>query len=119
MSRNVVVTGMGVVAPSGNTVGAFWSALEAGRCAIGPHTFKSTEELWFTVPAAPVVDLDDKIKSIGQMSGRMDRFTQLAMIAADEAMSDSGLKVGDELAPRAAIIIGLSLIHISEPTRPY
>lgn len=88
--RTVVITGMGAVTPIGNTVAESWEAAKAGRCGIGPITHYDVSEQKVKL-AAEVKGLD-----IGALLGKreskhMDRFTQLALVAADQAVADSGL----------------------------
>ena len=78
--RRVVITGMGMVDPIGNTVAESWAAVKAGRCGIGPITRYDTSEMKVKL-AGEVKDLD-----IGGLLGKreakkMDRFTQLALVA--------------------------------------
>ena len=94
--RRVVITGMGTVNPIGNTVPDSWAACKAGTCGIGPITLYDTSEM--------KVKLAGEVKNLNaeELLGRreckkMDRFTQLALVAADEAMADSSLTVKEDL----------------------
>ena len=105
MSRNVVVTGMGAVTPIGSNVKSFWQSLSAGKCGIVKREYTAAGKYAMTVATAPVDDVEDKLKILP----RADRFSQLAAIAADEAVKQAGLEVDDELAPRAACIVGTGI----------
>ncbi len=101
--RRVVITGIGTVNPLGNTVSESWSAVQAGQCGIGPITRYDTAEMKVKL-AGEVKNLD-----IGSLLGRrdakkMDRFTQLALVAADECVSDSGLDREEEKLDRRGVI---------------
>lgn len=107
--RNVVVTGMGIVAPNGGDVASFWDSLTAGRGGISQRTYKMGDDLSLTVPTAAVEDFEERAKGLGSQLARADRFSQLAIAAADEAVAQAGLEVDDALAPKAAAIIGTGI----------
>ena len=109
MSRNVVVTGMGVVAPNGDNAPAFFDALVAGRCAIEKRTFSCEDDLSVTAPVAAIDGFEERANELGRTLTRADRFSQMAVVAADEALAQSGLEISDELAPRMAAIIGTGI----------
>ena len=101
--RRVVITGMGTVNPIGNTVEESWQAAKAGKCGIGPITRYDTTNQKVKL-AGEVKDLD-----IGALLGKrdakkMDRFTQLALVAADQAMADSGLDREKENLDRCGVL---------------
>jgi 3-oxoacyl-[acyl-carrier-protein] synthase II len=104
-SGRVVVTGMGAVTPVGLDVPSTWEAIVHGRSGVG------------LVDAFDTSDLDVKIA--GQVRGfdptnyldkkearRMDRFLQLGMVAAQEAMRDAALKITPDNAERVAVVVG-------------
>ena len=88
--RRVVITGMGTVNPIGNSVAESWQAAKDGKCGIGPITRYDCSNMRVKL-AGEVKDLDiDGI--LGKREAKkMDRFTQFALIAAQQAMDDSGL----------------------------
>ncbi len=94
--RRVVITGLGVVAPGGVGVKAFWSQLTAGRTATGPLTlFDPTP---FRSRVAAEADFDARAHGFtGEEDRRLDRAAQFALVGAREALADSGLadSVGD------------------------
>ena len=99
MEHRVVITGLGVISPVGNTVAEFWNNLTAGKCGI--DLIKGFE------------DYDLPIKVAGQVKGfdpaangldsanvrRSDVYCQYAMAAAYQAMMDSGLVSGENVDP--------------------
>ena len=89
--RRVVITGMGTVNPIGNTVAESWQAAKDGVCGIGPITRYDTSSMKVKL-AGEVKNLDAEGILGKRECKRMDRFTQLAMVAAAEAMTDSGLE---------------------------
>ena len=101
--RRVVITGMGAVTPIGNTVADSWAAAKAGTCGIGPITRYD--------PSAQKAKLAGEVKNfdpealLGKREcKRMDRFTQLALVASDQAMANSGLDREKENLDRCGII---------------
>ena len=93
--RRVVVTGLGMVTPLGNTVEDSWSALIAGESGAGKITqFDSTG---FPVDfACEVKDLEVTDYVEYKASRRMDRFTHLALAAARQAEADAKLDIAPE-----------------------
>ena len=102
--RRVVLTGIGAITPLGhNAADSFAAALE-GKCGIAPITlFDNTDgrvELAAEVKNLRVEDYLDK-----REAKKMDRYTQLALIAADEAIKDSGLNPAQEDSSRIGVIV--------------
>lgn len=113
--RRVVITGMGAVTPIGNDLEELWNGVLNGICGIGPISHYDTTNRKVTL-AGEVKNLDF-LKAIEKKDLRkMDRFTSLAMVAAKEAMEDSGIKIEKEDASRMGVIVssgigGLSTIE--------
>ncbi|HEV7746892.1 MAG TPA: beta-ketoacyl-ACP synthase II [Pyrinomonadaceae bacterium] len=95
MARRVVVTGLGLITPVGNTVETTWAALMSGRNGVGPiHKF-DTEK--FSVKFAAEVKDFDPLKFIPKKEARkMGAFIHYAIAAATEAMADSGFPLTEE-----------------------
>lgn len=93
--RRVVVTGIGIVAPTGNTTEAAWQTALAGRSAVGPITLFDPAELPVRI-AAEVKDLDVSPVMDAKLARQSTRYIQLATVAAREAVADSGLNGADE-----------------------
>ncbi|MFY2564042.1 beta-ketoacyl-ACP synthase II [Corallococcus terminator] len=110
--RRVVVTGMGLISPVGTGVEKSWEALVRGQSGVGPITLFDASALDCQI-AGEVKDfkVDDYIER--RESRRMDRFAHFAVVAADMALEDSGLKVTPENAERIATIIGSGIGGIS------
>jgi 3-oxoacyl-[acyl-carrier-protein] synthase II len=102
--RKVVITGMGMVTAVGNDRDSGWAALKAGQSGIGPIESFDTEE--FKVHfGGEVKNFDPETVMDPKEARKADRYCQLAMVAADEAMKQSGL--GAPADPfRAGVIIG-------------
>ncbi len=103
--RRVVVTGLGLVSPVGNTVESTWQSLLEGKS--GASLITSFDPTPFSTRfSASVKDLDtDKYLSAKDVR-KMDTFIQYGMIAGIQAMEDSGLEITEENAPRIGAIIG-------------
>lgn len=105
MDNRVVVTGMGAVTPVGNDVSTFWDNIKSGKCGI--DFIKSFDTENFKVKlAAEVKDFDPLTAMDKKEAKRMDRYCQFAMVAAKEAMEDSGLNMEEEDPYRVGVIIG-------------
>ena len=99
---------MGVVSPIGNDVDSFWSSIKSGVCGVGPLTGVDPEDLYIHI-AAQVKDLDIKQGLTGIRDKTLphaDRYSQLAGIAAIEAMKQSGLPADPVDPYRAACLVG-------------
>jgi len=103
--RRVVVTGLGVISPVGNTIPEAWENLVAGRSGITRITrFDPTS---FASQIAGEVKNFEVEKYINPKEARrMDTFIQFGMAAGIQAMSDSGLEVTEANADRIGINIG-------------
>jgi 3-oxoacyl-[acyl-carrier-protein] synthase II len=90
MKKKVVVTGMGLISPLGNTVEDFCASLKAGKSGIGPIT--SFDTTGFDVKiAGEVKDFDPSLWMDKKEARKMCRFTQFAVAAAVQALSDAKL----------------------------
>ncbi|MBI1179735.1 MAG: beta-ketoacyl-ACP synthase II [Alphaproteobacteria bacterium] len=109
MTRRVVVTGLGVVSAIGTGQQSYWNALSRGACGIGRSSATWAREQRggpFDPVVAEVPDFESAAAPLGRETTRMDRFCQMATMAADEAMADAGLAAGSEDLSRCAVIIG-------------
>jgi 3-oxoacyl-[acyl-carrier-protein] synthase II len=104
--RRIVITGIGVVSPLGNSKEEFWKNLAAGKSGIrNIEAFDTTE--YSTHFGGEVVDYDPKpfFKDFKD-ARRADRFSQLAMGAAKMAVTDSGLDPDKEDLTRVGVMMG-------------
>ena len=104
MSRRVVVTGLGIVCPIGNDKEEVWGSVVEGRCGIAPITHYETSSQKVTL-AGEVKNLDLDRYVDRRESRKMDKYTQFAMAAAEQAMQDSGLLQLDESRERWGVIM--------------
>lgn len=107
--RRVVVTGLGAVTPLGNTKDEFWRRLIAGESGVGPITaFDATD--FRTRFAAEVKDFDPEARLGKREARRMDRFSQFAVVAAKEALENSGLDLAEpKLLERTGAVIATGI----------
>ncbi len=103
--KRVVVTGLGALTPIGNTAPAFWAALLEGRSGAGPIT-RFDASKFKTQFACEVKDLNVEDFIDRKESRRMDRCTHLGLIAAEEAVADSGLEASNPNKDRVGVIWG-------------
>ena len=103
--RRVVVTGLGVVSPVGNTVPEAWSNLIAGRSGIGRIT-KFDATAFACQIAGEVRDFNLESYITAKEARAMDTFIHYGIAAAAQAVADSGLKTGDALNDDEAVRIG-------------
>lgn len=103
--KRVVVTGLGAVTPIGNNVESFWNGIKEGKCGIDKVTHFDASE-FKTQIAGEVKDFDPTEYIEKKEARKMDRYTQLAVVAASEAVKDSGLNMEEEDAWRVGVITG-------------
>ena len=103
--RRVVVTGLGVISPVGNTVTEAWSNLIAGKSGIGPITRFDASNFAARI-AGEVKDFDVSAYLSPKEARRMDVFIHYGMAAGIQAIRDSGIEVTEANADRIGINIG-------------
>ncbi len=106
--RRVVITGLGTVNPTGNTVAESWAAVKQGVCGVGPITLYDTSNSK-TKLAAEVKNFDPAAVLDKRECRKMARFTQFALTAAIEAMADAGIDMEKEDASRFATIVSAGI----------
>ncbi len=106
--RRVVITGIGAITSAGDTAAATWENVVAGRTAIGP--IENLPPGLLSVPiAAQVRNFDASRYFQSKQENMMDRVSLFAVIAAREALADSGLAVTDEVAAMTQVIVGVGV----------
>ena len=103
--RRVVVTGIGVSTPLGTGVEKTWSSIRESKSGVGPIESFDIEDLHIKI-AGEVKDFDARNDLRSRDIFRGDRYSQLAGIAAQEAMDQSGLEVPVVNGEKAACIVG-------------
>ncbi len=104
MSRRVLITGLGAVSGLGLDVRSFWDGLKAGRSAIKPLDPPMPDVKISIGAKVPEFDPGDYFSE--EELTILDRFSQLAVIAAHEAVDDAGLVCGEKMLTDAAAIVG-------------
>ena len=103
--KRVVVTGMGLITPIGNSIKEFWKSIHEGKVGIGPiRNFDTT--VYKAKLSAEVTDFDAKDYIPAKDAKRMDRFSQFAVAAAIQAVNDAGIDMEQEDKYRAGVSIG-------------
>ena len=105
--RRVVITGAGTINPLGHDVPSTLEAMREGRCAIGPLDIRDVERLSVRI-GAQISGYRPEDRFNRQQIALYDRFTQLTLIAADEAIRQSGLDFSGELAASSGVVLGTS-----------
>ena len=105
--NRVVVTGMGIISPIGNTIPSFWDNLTAGKVGIGPITKFDTTDYKVKL-AAEVRDFDPSAYMSRADISHSDQYAQFAMAAAVQAVEDSGV-IGTLPPERIGVYIGTGI----------
>ena len=113
--QTLVITGMGAVTPVGIGVAAYWSALTRGQCGIGPITRFDASDLPVRI-AAELKGFDPVNFMPKTLARTMDPFMQFAFVAAQEALTDSGLAVESE-SDRIGIVMGTAMGGVTTVAR--
>jgi len=106
--RRVAVTGLGVVSALGVGRERHFEGLRAGRCGIGPLEIDNVERLSIRIGAA-ARDFDGADRFDKGALAFLDRTTQMALVAAAEAVAQAGLTVNDAQSPRAGVVMGTAM----------
>ena len=105
--RRVVITGAGTINPLGHSVASTFEAMREGRCGIGPLDIRDVDRLSIKI-GGQVKDYTPDDRFNRQQQALYDRFTQFTMIAAKEAIDQSGLEFAGALAAEAGVVLGTS-----------
>lgn len=102
--RRVVVTGLGAITPIGNNVSQMWEAVKTGKCGIDRITLFDTTDRKVTLAGEVKNYVPEEVLDKREVR-KMDRYVQFAMVAAKEAMKDSGLEMEEEETSRCGCIV--------------
>ncbi len=106
--KRVVVTGLGALTPIGNTKDEYWEGLKNGKSGAAPITYFDAEkfktQFACEVKNFEVTDFIDR-----KLAKRMDKFSQYAMVASDEAIEDSKLDIDSLNKYRVGVIWGAGI----------
>jgi nodulation protein E len=104
--QRVVVTGLGAVSPLGHSVGSYWDNLKAGKSGLGPVTLTPANDELTQKVAAEVKDFEPLKHFDERRVATLDRVSQFAIVAAREAIAQSGIAFDMPLSVRTATIVG-------------
>ncbi|GIX35742.1 MAG: 3-oxoacyl-[acyl-carrier-protein] synthase 2 [Lysobacteraceae bacterium] len=119
--RRVVVTGLGIVSPVGNSIESAWDSIVNGRSGIGPITHFDASQ-FATRIAGQVRDFDPTRWIPAKDARKMDEFIHYGVAASCMAMEDAGLEVDEANAGRIGVVIGSGIggiLGIEEQTARY
>ena len=105
MGRRVVVTGLGVISPVGNTKDEFWTSLVKGTNGVGPMKSFDCKDYTSRI-AGEVKDFIPHPFIPKKELRRMEKFVQFAVTAAKEAVEDSGLDIEKEDPFNIGVLVG-------------
>lgn len=105
--KRVVITGAGTINALGKSVAQTLEAMREGRCGIGALEMPDVERLSVTI-GAQVTDFEPEKLFNRQQLSLYDRFTQFTLVAAREALEQSGLSFNGPLALRSGVVLGNS-----------
>jgi nodulation protein E len=103
--NRVVITGLGVISAAGHNAADFWDKVKNGRSSIGKITTIPTDTLTVRI-GAEVAGFEPQEYFEKRQLGMLDRFSQFGLVAAREAVADSGVSFEGEAGERSASIIG-------------
>ncbi|HRX77224.1 MAG TPA: beta-ketoacyl synthase N-terminal-like domain-containing protein, partial [Candidatus Cloacimonadota bacterium] len=106
--RRVVITGMGAITPVGHNVAQTWQSLINGVCGVGMISHFDASTLPVQI-AAEIKNYDPEEHFDHKEVKKLDIYTQYAMIAAREAVKDSGLEAGNFDPDRTGVISGAGI----------
>jgi 3-oxoacyl-[acyl-carrier-protein] synthase II len=112
MTRRVVITGMGTVCPLANDIKTYWEGLLAGRSGIS--LIEQLDTSAFKVKFGGEVKWEPERHFDSKTARRLDRFAQFALVAALDAVKDSGLDFAKMDPYRSGVIIGSGIGGINE-----
>jgi 3-oxoacyl-[acyl-carrier-protein] synthase II len=103
--RRVVVTGMGIVSPVGNTLASAWDGITHGRSGVGPMSHFDASA-YNTRIAGEVKDFDPKQWLAPKDVKKMDNFIHYGIAASLMAIEDAGLEITEANAERIGVLVG-------------
>jgi 3-oxoacyl-[acyl-carrier-protein] synthase II len=108
LKNRVVITGMGAITPIGNNVKTFWENIKKGKCGI--DFIKSFDTSEFKVKiAAEIKNFNPADVLDSKELKRMDKFTQMGIVAANEAVDDAGLSNEGDSRENWGVILGTGI----------
>ncbi len=111
MPTRVVITGLGIVSPLGLGIGQFWKSALEGRSGVAaiPNFDELPMDSYRSRIAGQVPDFNPAAHFDPAQAERLDRYAQFALVAAKEAVADSGLAMEREDPRRIGVIVGAGM----------
>jgi 3-oxoacyl-[acyl-carrier-protein] synthase II len=106
--KRVVVTGLGALTPIGNNIQEYWDGLANGKSGSAPITYFDTEK-FKTKFACEIKNFDSSVFFDRKELRRLDKFSQYALVASDEAIIDSGINLDSVDKYRVGVIWGAGI----------
>ncbi len=106
--ERVVITGMGTISSLGSNLKETWANVTAGVSGVGPITLFDASNLQVRI-ACEVRNFDPTKHMDAKEARRRDRYEQLATVAANEALADSGIEVNDANSQRTGIVVSSAI----------
>ncbi len=107
--RRIVITGMGAICALGHNASDTWQAMTEGRSGIGPIHHIDASMLRNNAIAAEIVDFEPRAYIDEARLPFLDPLSQYALVAAGEAIRQSGLDFRNERASRTAVLVGVGV----------
>ena len=104
-SRRVVITGLGMVTPLGNTVARTWERIKKGESGVGLISHFDTSQFSVRIGGS-IRDFDITQYISAKEARKMDPFIHYGMAAGSQSIVDSGLKITEDNADRIGVAIG-------------
>lgn len=122
--NKVVITGMGAITPLGCNVQQLWDSIKAGKNGIAPITAYDPNEQGHEQSAKLAAEVKISASELAEMvapqkANRLDRFTQLAVVAAREAMLDAGIDDSNTDKARVDVLVSSGIGGMSSTVREY
>jgi 3-oxoacyl-[acyl-carrier-protein] synthase II len=112
--RRIVVTGIGVISPIGNTLDAFWESLAKGHSGIGYNDLVPNYRDYPCHTAGIVRNFDSRAFMDIKEARRMSRTAQFAVAAGRMALADSGLEVRSDNTDEIGVVLGCGTTALPE-----
>lgn len=108
MPKRIVITGIGCISPLGNDPETLWSNIKSGLSGVSRISHYDPSDYRCQI-AAEVRDFDGTALFGSREARRMDRFSQFAVAASQQALQNSGLSVSPENSDRIGVVIGTGI----------
>jgi 3-oxoacyl-[acyl-carrier-protein] synthase II len=108
MRRRVVVSGLGCISPLGNDIQTLWKSISQGISGVGAITHFDASEHKSRI-AAEVKNFDAAALFGNREARKMDRYTQFALAAAQQALDQAQLTINDSIRDRIGVVIGTGI----------